>query len=119
MRLNDWFGFRGRLARSSWFGRLLVLAVVCIAFGFLAGALAGGAGEALVAAVFVCGAAALSTRRLHDAGRSAWSFAVAVIPVVGPLWLLFQLTRPGVEGRNRHGGDPLARFDYLTVDITR
>ena len=117
--LARFFDYQGRIARSTWLGRTIALAVVAIAFGFLAGALAGDAGRALVAAIFVSGAAALATRRLHDAGRTAWSLAVVVVPVVGPLWLLFQLTRPGVEGRNRYGSDPLARFDYLTVDIAR
>jgi hypothetical protein len=31
--------------------------------------------------------------------------------------LLLALLRPGVEGRNRYGGDPFARLDYLRVDI--
>ena len=113
------FGWHGRVPRSTWWWRLVVLAAIAIAFGMLAGALLGPAGATVVAALFAWCAGAVSTRRLHDIGQSAWSLLVVLVPIVGPLWLLFQLTRPGVEGRNRYGSDPLARFDYLQVDIAR
>lgn len=113
------FGWHGRVGRATWLSRIVVLALVAIAFGLLAGASIGDAGSAVVAALFAWCAGALSTRRLHDIGKSAWSLLVVLVPVVGPLWLLFQLTRPGVEGRNRYGSDPASRFDYLRVDIER
>ncbi len=113
------FGWHGRMARSTWWWRIVTFAVVAVAFGMLAASVAGATGAALVAAAFTWCAAAISTRRLHDIGKSASALIVVLVPVVGPLWLLFQLTRPGVEGRNRYGSDPLARFDYLQVDIAR
>lgn len=113
------FGWHGRVGRTTWSARMFALALVAIAFGLFAQALLGDSGAALVTALFAWCAGALSTRRLHDIGRSAWSLLVVLVPVVGPLWLFFQLTRRGVEGRNRYGGDPLSRFDYLQVDIDR
>ena len=118
MRWND-FGWHGRVGRTTWFLRVTALAFAAVAFGLLAASLFGDAGSAVVAALFAWCAGAASTRRLHDIGKSAWSLLVLLIPVVGPLWLLFQLTRPGVEGRNRFGTDPESRFDYLRVDIER
>ena len=115
----SYFAWYGRIGRATWFGRLVIVALLSIAFGLFAQALAGEPGAALVATLFVWCTAALASRRLHDTGRSAWAMLAAVVPVAGPLWVLFQLTRPGVEGRNRYGGDPDARFDYLRVDITR
>jgi uncharacterized membrane protein YhaH (DUF805 family) len=113
------FTWHGRLSRASWLARTLLAASIAIAFGMLAAALAGERGAAIVAALFAWSAASLATRRLHDIGKSAWALVVVVVPIAGPLWLLFQLTRAGVEGRNRHGPDPDARFDYLQVDIAR
>ena len=118
MRWND-FGWHGRVGRTTWLLRIVGLALLAVAFGLLAGSLLGDAGSAVVAALFAWCAGAVSTRRLHDIGKSAWSLLVLLVPVVGPLWLLFQLTRPGVEGRNRYGTDPESRFDYLRVDIER
>ena len=109
----------GRIGRGAWFVRVVVVTLVAIAFGLLADSIAGDRGAALVAALYVWSIAALSARRLHDTGRSGWTMLASLVPIVGPLWVLFQLTRPGVEGRNRYGSDPDARLDYLQVDITR
>jgi uncharacterized membrane protein YhaH (DUF805 family) len=109
----------GRIARGTWVFRLVALSVTCTAFGTLAESLAGSSGAALFAVLFLWCAGAVSIQRLHDIGRSGMSLFVLVIPIVGPLMLLFQLTRRGVDGRNRHGDDPAARLDYLRVDITK
>ena len=119
MAFASFFSWRGRVSRATWLGRTVVVALVAIAFGLLLGELAGDAGIAFASAAFVASAASLAARRLHDIGKSAGSLLVALVPVIGPLWLVFQLTRAGVEGRNRYGDDPGARFDYLQVDISR
>ncbi len=118
MTIGDYFVARGRIARATWLARVLVAAAIAIAFGLLASAVAGDAGAAVVAFAFTWCFVAVSAKRLHDTGKSAWALAVAVIPIVGPLWVLFQLTRAGVEGRNRYGADP-DRLDYLEVDIAQ
>ncbi len=109
----------GRVARATWLFRLVLLSVSCTAFGLLAQSILGGPGASLFAALFVWCAGAVSIQRLHDIGRSGWSLLTLLIPVLGPLWLLLQLVKRGVEGGNRHGQDPLARMDYLRVDITK
>ncbi len=113
------FARHGRIGVATWIVRVVIVTTVASAAGLLAQAVAGDAGAAVVAALVVWSVGSLSARRLHDTGRSGWSMLAALVPVVGPLWVLFQLTRPGVEGRNRFGGDPEARLDYLQVDITR
>ena len=50
---------------------------------------------------------ALGIARLHDRGRSAWALSAALLPVVGALWLAWELTcRRGTLGTNRYGPDP-------------
>lgn len=53
--------------------------------------------------------AALSAKRWHDRDRSAWWLAVALVPVVGLLWLLIDngFVR-GTQGPNRFGPPPLS-----------
>ena len=52
-------------------------------------------------------------RRLHDRGRSAWWLALVLLPVLGPLYLLYECafcrTAPGGEAAGP------GRVDYLTV----
>ncbi|KPC55390.1 DUF805 domain-containing protein [Amantichitinum ursilacus] len=111
------FFAQGRITRLTYAWRLLVLAIACTALGSLFGDVAGALPAALFAAIFVYGAVALSAKRLHDIGRGAWILLVAVVPVLGPLWLLFQLLRAGVTGSNRFGADPAARAGYLVVEL--
>ncbi|GGC61661.1 DUF805 domain-containing protein [Undibacterium terreum] len=108
----------GRIARGTMFYRLIILAALCAAFGTLGGELAGNYGSAAFAVIFVWCACALFLQRLHDIGRSGWALLFLLIPVLGPLWLITQLLKRGVEGSNRYGKDPMARSGYLTVDIS-
>jgi uncharacterized membrane protein YhaH (DUF805 family) len=117
--LSSFFLSHGRLARSSWFMRVLSLGVLCAAFGLLAHEFAGDAGEVLFAIVFLWGASAQAMQRLHDIGRSGANLLLALIPVLGPAWVVLLLSRRGSEGPNRYGPDPLARLDYLKVDISK
>lgn len=47
---------------------------------------------------------ALSFKRLHDRNRSAWFMLIGLIPVIGAIWLLVELTfLRGTPGDNRFG----------------
>lgn len=110
---------RGRLPRASWLLRQTALSVCALAFGMLALSVAGNDGAALVAALYLWCAGSLAVRRLHDSSRSGYALLAVAIPAIGPLWLLLTLLRAGADGRNRYGDDPLARLDYLRVDISK
>ena len=109
----------GRIARGTWLFRMIALALVCTAFGMLAQSELGDRGSALFAALYVWCGSAVSIQRLHDIGRSGWSLLSLLIPVLGPLWLILQLFRRGVEGNNRYGSDPAARANYFQVNVAR
>jgi uncharacterized membrane protein YhaH (DUF805 family) len=49
---------------------------------------------------------ALTVRRLHDTGRSAWSLFFILIPAVGPVILFILLLFDGEKGANKYGPDP-------------
>jgi len=107
----------GRLTRGGfWALALLLGGSFVVLFVFLESALGRGA-TWLLYPPFFWSAAALLVKRLHDRARSAWWLLVAVIPVLGPLWLFIDLAlRAGTPGDNQYGDDPrLVRADYLTV----
>ncbi|MEL6719251.1 MAG: DUF805 domain-containing protein [Bacteroidota bacterium] len=56
-------------------------------------------------AVFIPGLA-VSVRRLHDIGKSGWMLLVALIPLIGSIWLLVLLTTDSKIGENRYGDCP-------------
>jgi len=114
-----YFRAYGRIARGTWLFRLVVLSVTALAFGMLAQTLAGSTGAALVAIAYLWGSGAVCAQRLHDTGKSGWSLLWVILPIVGPLVVLFWLLGGSVDGTNRYGRDPRSRLGYLQVDIAR
>ena len=49
---------------------------------------------------------AVLIRRLHDIGKSGWWFFIALIPIVGAIWLLVLLLTEGQKGDNEYGSNP-------------
>ena len=107
----------GRVSRVEWLTRVVFAALVCTAFGSLAGASFGAAGSGFFSLLFVWVAIALAAQRLHDSGRRGSALVAAVVPVIGPLWVLVQLLKRGVDHSNRFGDAPSGRADYLHVNI--
>jgi uncharacterized membrane protein YhaH (DUF805 family) len=59
------------------------------------------------AAIALLALGTLATARLHDRGRSAWWLCAALVPVLGALWLGWELAlRRGSGYANRFGPDP-------------
>lgn len=49
---------------------------------------------------------AVSVRRLHDVGKSGWMLLIALIPLVGPIWLLILMLSDSNPGNNKYGPNP-------------
>jgi uncharacterized membrane protein YhaH (DUF805 family) len=58
-----------------------------------------------VLAVFIP-SIAVSIRRLHDIGKSGWWIALALLPIIGAIWLLVLMVKEGQRGENQYGADP-------------
>ena len=56
-------------------------------------------------AVMVPGLAVL-VRRLHDVNKSGWMLLVALIPIIGAIWLLILLLKDSDKGENKYGANP-------------
>lgn len=63
-------------------------------------------------AVFIPGLA-VSVRRLHDTGKSGWMMLIALIPIIGAIWLIVLFATEGDMGPNKYGPDPKANFDEI------
>ena len=47
-------------------------------------------------------------RRMHDIGKSGWWYFIALIPIIGGIWLLVLCLTEGTHGDNEYGPDPKA-----------
>lgn len=113
--------FTGRIPRSEfWWASIALWAVFAILFVFLESAL-GRTSTLVLYPFFFWSAAAIAVKRLHDRGHRAWRLLLALIPVLGPVWLVVGLgLRAGTRGDNQYGDDPLvANVDYLSVRVSR
>tara|TARA_B100002019_G_scaffold105680_1_gene90812 strand:- start:2758 stop:3174 length:417 start_codon:yes stop_codon:yes gene_type:complete len=52
------------------------------------------------------GSITLVVRRLHDVGMSGWMWFVALVPVVGALYLIYLFVQEGDAGENTYGAVP-------------
>lgn len=111
------WSWEGRIARARYLGGLAVLGALFMVLRPIAD-LAGPYGVPALDVVILIASTALTVKRLHDRGHSArWLFVFA-IPLLGPLFLAWQLFfRKGTPGENHYGDDPLRdRTDYLRVE---
>lgn len=112
--LKNSLDFSGRARRKEyWFFQLTLfivsLALVLLEFFMGWTSVAGSYG--ILSGVFTLAMVipniAVSVRRLHDIGRSAWSLLFCLIPFIGGIILLVMLAKEGTHGDNSYGPDPL------------
>ena len=106
----------GRLGVRSYWARQLVLALIfLVPLGMLGGAYFAmfGGGEPNVVLIglvvlavslpYMWMSTVLTARRLHDVALSGWWMLLFLVPLVGILFSLYALLKPGAEIANRFG----------------
>ena len=94
--------FQGRAQRSEFWWFALFALVVSLLLSALGDVLAG-----LFALAILLPAIGVAVRRLHDVDRTGWWYLLVLIPVLGPLILIFAFfIHRGTRGENRFGPDP-------------
>lgn len=121
--LRKYADFNGRARRSEYWLFALFVALVQIGAGILTWFVGGDLGEdafatpaSAVIALLYFGfclyifipSLAVSFRRLHDSGRTAWWLLLGLIPILGHLVLLIFMILDGTPGENRFGPNPKA-----------
>jgi uncharacterized membrane protein YhaH (DUF805 family) len=107
--------FNGRARRKEYWMFALVSILVCVTCGILAAIFSSianflGLIFVLLYVVFGCAvilpAIAAVTRRLHDVGKSGWFQLIQLVPLVGPIYLLYLMVKDGDPGPNQYGPNP-------------
>lgn len=115
---ENYANFSGRARRSEyWYFRLVtaiifflfIVSMIVLYVTTNSGPLAVGLGFGLLSLyslLTLVPSLSVTVRRMHDIGKSGWTFLVAFIPLVGPIWLLVLLATEGDSGDNYYGRDP-------------
>ncbi len=111
--LKQYADFSGRARRKEYWMFVLfnlIFALIAMFLDYLIGSSFGGFGYGIfymlyTLAVLIPGLA-VAVRRLHDIGKSGWWLLIALIPLVGPIWLLVLLVTDSQPGDNEYGPNP-------------
>jgi uncharacterized membrane protein YhaH (DUF805 family) len=117
---ENYANFSGRARRSEYWYFALVSTIISIALSvtdYLAGLTFENSTSGPIGFVYsllvLIPCLALTVRRLHDVGKSGWFFFIALIPVIGAIWLLILFCTEGDGGSNQYGPDPKNDFDEI------
>lgn len=111
--LKKYAEFSGRARRKEyWMFALfnIIFLVVAIILDNVLGTAIEGVGYGLfyilyALAVLIPGLA-VAVRRLHDVGKSGWMMLIALIPLIGAIWLLVLMVIDSNPGENEYGPNP-------------
>ena len=121
--LKQYVDFSGRARRKEyWMFALfnIIFAVVAVILDNILGIAVEGVGYGplygLYALATLIPGLAVSVRRLHDVGKSGWMILIALIPIIGSIWLLVLMLTDSNQGENEYGANPKdAQTDDLIV----
>jgi uncharacterized membrane protein YhaH (DUF805 family) len=113
MVLKNYVGFSGRARRKEfWMFNLfhilflIVAAILDTILGTNMSPLPYGLIYLVYSLALLLPGLAATVRRLHDVGKGGGWIFIALIPIVGSIWLLVLLCTNGQAGENRFGADP-------------
>ena len=111
------FTFKGRLSKGAfWLASLFYWCTFYMLYNLLLFAIGEGATFILYPLLFWI-IAATSIKRLHDQNYSGYWIFTVLIPVLGPLWLIWRLGfKKGNYAANQYGSVPGSAPDYLKND---
>ena len=117
--LGNYATFSGRATRSEYWWWVLALILLMLVLGVVDGALlapvmgferfsaeAGQPISLLASLALLLPSIAVSVRRLHDIDRSGWWYLIGLVPIVGPIVLIYWYVQPGTGGDNQFGPEP-------------
>lgn len=106
--LKKYAVFSGRSQRAEYWYFVLFVLIIIIVLGIIS-ALVGDDSSILgllySLAVLIPGLAVI-VRRLHDIGKSGWMMLIALIPLIGVIWLIVLLATDSNPGANKYGPNP-------------
>jgi len=114
-----YISFDGRFNRAKYwlaYLPLLLISLTATYADFLTGSLDTQTGigpiSAVASIILLWPSISLGVKRCHDRDRSGWFLLIAIIPILGAIWLLVEIGfMRGTVGDNRFGPDPLAGLE--------
>ena len=111
--LKHYCDFSGRARRKEYWMFTLVNGCIALAISILnAVVVAAADSNAILVVSYIYSFAlllpslAVCVRRLHDIGKSGWSYLIGLIPIVGLIILLVWFCRDGEPNENKWGVNP-------------
>lgn len=112
--LQKYAVFKGRSRRKEfWYFTLfsyIIIILLMLVDAFI-GTLDDLSGFGLLSGIAMVGSIipyfAVSSRRLHDTGRTAWWILISLIPLIGWIVLIVFWAQKGVEEDNAYGPNPM------------
>ena len=111
--LKQYADFSGRARRKEYWMFVLfnlIFAIVAMILdnilGLTVGVLPYGVFYFLYTLAVLIPGLAVAVRRLHDVGRSGWMILIALIPLIGAIWLLVLMVADSNPGKNQYGSNP-------------
>jgi uncharacterized membrane protein YhaH (DUF805 family) len=111
--LKQYADFNGRARRKEYwmfalFNVIFIAAAIILdnVLGLTIGELPYGVFYFLYSLAILIPGLAVYVRRLHDIGKSGWMILIALIPIVGPIWLLVLTLTDSNHGENQYGPNP-------------
>ena len=111
--LRKYAVFTGRSRRKEYWYYFLInflIITVLLLIDNMLGTLDQEAGTGLISGLYTLAVLipglAVAVRRLHDTGRTGWWVLIVLIPIIGPIVLIFFLIQDSVPGDNQHGPNP-------------
>ena len=111
--LKQYADFSGRARRTEYWMFVLfnmIFAIVAMILDNVLGIAMEGIGYGplygLYALAMLIPGLAVAVRRLHDVGKSGWMILIALIPLIGAIWLLVLMVTDSNAGENQYGQNP-------------
>ena len=111
--IRNYAGFSGRARRKEYwmfvlFNFLFAVAAMVLdnVLGLTMKPMPYGAIYLIYALAVLLPSLAVAVRRLHDVGKSGWFLLIALIPIVGAIWLLVLFVTEGTHATTKYGPDP-------------
>ena len=104
---DNYTNFNGRARRKEYWQFVLVNFIISIAANILTFVSEYLAFISFIIAIgLLLPSLAVAVRRLHDTNKSGWYLLIALIPIIGGLYLLYLMVVEGDKGSNQYGPDP-------------
>ena len=119
---DNYANFTGRARRQEYWMFVLFNMLFVIAIALVSGALIAMTEISAFAGLYliyilgiIIPSLAVAVRRLHDVGKSGWFYLIALIPLIGGIWLIVLFATEGDKGQNAYGPDPKESGSNVTV----